>query len=139
VSILFADIAGFTAYSSSVTPSDVVHMLRNLFECIWFYLSVEFDMLCIKKKVFKLYTIGDCYVVIGILDNNVRDPVQEAVNVVEMGYGMINIIDQVKKKINFDGLEMRIGIHTVILLNSLSISNIFSLLIGQYYRWDHWN
>ena len=82
-------------------------------------------MLCIKKKVFKLYTIGDCYVVIGMLDNNVRNPVEEAVNVVEMGYGMINIINQVKKKINFDGLEMRIGIHTV---------HLFISIIGKY----HW-
>lgn len=35
--ILFADIAGFTKYSSSVTPEEVVNMLRNLF--------IEFDKL----------------------------------------------------------------------------------------------
>jgi class 3 adenylate cyclase len=29
--ILFADIAGFTKYSSSVEPETVVEMLRNLF------------------------------------------------------------------------------------------------------------
>jgi len=49
-------------------------------------------MLCIQKNVFKLYTIGDCYVVLGVIDNDNRDPVMEAKNVVEMGYGMIDII-----------------------------------------------
>jgi len=29
--VLFADIAGFTKYSSSVEPETVVDMLRNLF------------------------------------------------------------------------------------------------------------
>lgn len=28
--LLFADIAGFTAYSSSVTPEEVVNMLKTL-------------------------------------------------------------------------------------------------------------
>lgn len=88
VTILFADIAGFTKYSSSVTPSEVVSMLRSLFE--------QFDMLCIQKNVFKLYTIGDCYVVLGVINNESRDPVNEAKNVVEMGYGMIDIIKEVK-------------------------------------------
>jgi len=36
---------------------------------------------------------------------------------------MIDIIKEVKKQINFDGLEMRIGVHTVI----LSISTIFTI------------
>ncbi len=36
-------------------PQEVVSMLRKLFE--------NFDKLCIKYKVYKLYTIGDCYVV----------------------------------------------------------------------------
>jgi len=29
-----------------------------------------------------------------------------------MGFDMIDIISKVKKEINFDGLEMRIGVHT---------------------------
>jgi phospholipid-translocating ATPase len=57
VTMLYADIAGFTAYSSTVTPADVVNMLRRMF--------TEFDKLCIKYKVYKVYTIGDCYVVMG--------------------------------------------------------------------------
>jgi hypothetical protein len=48
---------GFTDYSNmhKENPQEVVSMLRKLFE--------NFDKLCIKYKVYKLYTIGDCYVV----------------------------------------------------------------------------
>ena len=60
--LLFADIAGFTEYSSRVEPSQVVNMLRNLF--------TEFDKSCLLKNCYKLYTIGDCYVVFGIVDTS---------------------------------------------------------------------
>lgn len=60
VTLLFADIKGFTQFSSSVTPEEVVKMLSGLF--------TEFDQLCVKLKVYKVYTIGDCYVVMGHLN-----------------------------------------------------------------------
>lgn len=50
MTLLFADIAGFTKYSSSVEPGEVVKMLR--------YLFTEFDKMCIKHQVYKVYTIG---------------------------------------------------------------------------------
>lgn len=67
--MLFADIAGFTKYSSSVEPEEVVNMLRILFQ--------NFDEFCQKLGVYKLFTIGDCYVCMGILDANNRDEVEE--------------------------------------------------------------
>lgn len=33
-----------------------------------------FDRLCIKHNVFKLYTVGDCYVVLGFTNSNKRGP-----------------------------------------------------------------
>ena len=104
VTLLFADIAGFTKYSSSVKPEDVVIMLRSLF--------TEFDKLCLHHKVYKVYTIGDCYVVMGFLNANHRNPLEEAKNVVKMGMDMIEIIRNVRKNIDFPGLDMRIGVHT---------------------------
>ncbi|CAD8115088.1 unnamed protein product [Paramecium sonneborni] len=104
LTILFADIAGFTEYSSKVKPEEVLVMLKNLF--------VEFDRKCCELNVYKLYTIGDCYVAIGMIDYNNRNPHQEAKNIVDLGFEMIKIIGQVRKQINFDGLNMRIGIHT---------------------------
>ncbi|CAD8079778.1 unnamed protein product [Paramecium primaurelia] len=104
VTLLFADIAGFTEYSSKVSPEQVVFMLRNLF--------TEFDKCCQEKSVYKLYTIGDCYVVMGMLDAKDRNIAQEAKNTVELGFEMISIIKRVRDHINFQGLDMRIGIHT---------------------------
>ncbi|CAD8110446.1 unnamed protein product [Paramecium primaurelia] len=107
VTLLFADIAGFTEYSSSVQPEQVVNMLRNLF--------TEFDKNCLLHNVFKLYTIGDCYVVMGMVDYGKgiqRNPSQEAVNVVRMGFAMIDAIRRVRAHINHPTLDMRIGVHT---------------------------
>ena len=119
VTLLFADIAGFTKYSSGVKPQDVVKMLK--------YLFTEFDKMCVKHKVYKVYTIGDCYVVMGFLQAKDRNPVLEAKNVVQMGLSMIEIIRNVRTLINFDDLDMRIGIHTVIF-------NLFSNLFQGFCR-----
>jgi class 3 adenylate cyclase len=105
VTILFADIAGFTKFSGSVPASTVVSMLRQMF--------TDFDKLALSNSVFKLYTIGDCYVVLGMVDANDRDPITEARNVVMMAFEMIKTIRKVRRDINFPGLDMRIGIHTV--------------------------
>ena len=80
-------------------------MLKSLF--------VEFDRKCLHFDVYKLYTIGDCYVAIGMTDFHKRDPGKEAKNVMDLAFGMIEIINQVRELIKFDGLDMRIGVHTV--------------------------
>lgn len=60
VTILFADICGFTAYSDGKEPGEVVKMLSELF--------MDFDKQCDKFGLYKLYTIGDCYVVLSFLN-----------------------------------------------------------------------
>lgn len=106
MTILFADICGFTDYSSKKASRQVVEMLSKLF--------TEFDIECNRLNLFKLYTIGDCYVVMGFMDKrNRKSPAEEAHDVVQLGISMIRIIAKVRKMIKFDGLNMRIGIHTV--------------------------
>jgi Adenylate and Guanylate cyclase catalytic domain len=106
VTMLFADIVGFTAYSADKTPKEVVQMLSKLF--------TAFDKECNKLQLYKVYTIGDCYVVMSFLDGNDRiAPELECADVLELGFSMIEIIAKVRKEVNFDGLHMRIGIHTV--------------------------
>lgn len=105
VTLLFADIVGFTAYSAGKRPRQVVEMLSRLF--------TNFDKECDRLKLFKIYTIGDCYVVMGFVDSkNRRTPREEAHNVAQLAISMINIILSVRRKIKFDKLDMRIGIHT---------------------------
>ena len=80
-------------------------MLRILF--------TEFDHACFDHNVYKLYTIGDCYVVMGVADIRERNPPEEARNVVDLAFAMLSIIIRVRNLVNFQGLDMRIGVHTV--------------------------
>lgn len=88
VTLLYADIAGFTAYSNKCqqekNPLRIVDMLR--------YLYTDFDKECERLKCYKVYTIGDCYVAMGFIDSTKRDPVLEAHNVVEFGLNMVKVI-----------------------------------------------
>ncbi|CAB9501779.1 Receptor-type guanylate cyclase gcy [Seminavis robusta] len=53
VTVLFADIAGFTSWSSDRDPEDVFVLLETFY--------AAFDALAAKREVFKVETIGDCY------------------------------------------------------------------------------
>ena len=122
--LIFADIAGFTKFSSSVEAEEVVKMLSNLF--------MEFDQMCVKLKVYKVYTIGDCYVALGFTNKSERNPAQEANNIVRIGIAMIDIIQRVRVQINHPGLNMRIGVHTVRYLLT------FLTFLGKNYWWYYW-
>jgi class 3 adenylate cyclase len=57
VTVMFADIVGFTPMCTSVDPLTVMSFLNNLFS--------KFDNLLDHYGVYKVETIGDCYVVAG--------------------------------------------------------------------------
>ena len=54
--VIFADIVGFTSWSATREPTQVFHLLENLFG--------RFDKLANMYGVFKIETIGDCYVAV---------------------------------------------------------------------------
>lgn len=54
--VMFADIAGFTAWSSTREPAQVFVLLQALYQA--------FDILAKKRRVFKVETIGDSYVAV---------------------------------------------------------------------------
>jgi Adenylate and Guanylate cyclase catalytic domain len=54
--VSFADIAGFTAWSSTREPTQVFILLQTLYQA--------FDHIANRRKVFKVETIGDCYVAV---------------------------------------------------------------------------
>jgi adenylate cyclase len=56
VTILFADIVGFTKFASAHSATEVVGLLNRIFS--------QFDDLCIAHKVEKLKTIGDGYMAV---------------------------------------------------------------------------
>ena len=107
VTLLFADIVRYTDFGNCHEPVEVVHMLMELFK--------RFDNATKECSVYKVHTIGDCYVVMGFngkVSMNDRNYYEEAKNVCKMGECMIKIIREVRKKVNFEKLDMRIGIHT---------------------------
>ena len=107
VTLLFADIVSYTSFGNAHSPKDVVNLLMELFK--------NFDKATKACHVYKVHTIGDCYVVMGFngkVSMNERNYYEEAKNVCKMGEEMIKIIRQVRTKVNYEALDMRIGIHT---------------------------
>ena len=65
VSIMFAELEGFTAFSSQVDPPQVLAYLNELF--------LEFDSLCASFDVYKVETVGDQYVAaVGVVTGQIN-------------------------------------------------------------------
>jgi Adenylate and Guanylate cyclase catalytic domain len=56
--VMFADLAGFTSWSASRQPTQVFTLLETLY--------AAFDEIAKQRGVFKVETIGDCYVAVGL-------------------------------------------------------------------------
>jgi class 3 adenylate cyclase len=54
--VLFADISGFTAWSSTREPAQVFTLLQTLYQA--------FDVIARRRGVFKVETIGDSYLAV---------------------------------------------------------------------------
>lgn len=65
VTVMFADIAGFTAWSSTREPTQVFFLLESIYN--------SFDKIARKMSVFKVETIGDSYVAVAGLPNPRKD------------------------------------------------------------------
>ena len=83
----------------------------------------RFDKVCVVHKVYKVHTIGDCYVVMGYIGGEDRDISEECYNVLRMAESMIGIIRDINKE-NGSELNMRIGIHTGEVIAGITGTNI---------------
>jgi class 3 adenylate cyclase len=99
VSVLFADIVGFTALSERLTPQDLVERLNELFSA--------FDDLLDRLRLEKIKTIGDAYMVVGGL-NGGKD---HALALAELALDMLVRIRELAVRHGED-FSVRIGIHT---------------------------
>ncbi|XP_029674751.1 adenylyl cyclase 78C isoform X1 [Formica exsecta] len=100
VSILFADIKGFTALASQCSAQELVKVLNDLF--------ARFDKLSAENHCLRIKLLGDCYYCISGLPIARSD---HAHCCVEMGLHMIKAIRDVRFTTKVD-LNMRIGIHS---------------------------
>ena len=114
--LLVADIVGFTSFSTTKEPVEVIEVLSSMFS--------QFDKLCIRHHLYKVYTIGDCYIALGF-DGHIdqRDPGQECLHIVEMALDMIKTIATINEDY-FTSLNMRIGIHTGNIIGAIIGTNI---------------
>ncbi|KAH1004531.1 hypothetical protein HUJ05_005330 [Dendroctonus ponderosae] len=100
VSILYADIVGFTAISSTYSAQELVKMLNELF--------ARFDKLAEKYQQLRIKILGDCYYCISGAPIERPD---HAVLCVHMGLSMVKAIKYVQQTAN-SPVDMRVGIHT---------------------------
>ena len=100
VSILFADIVGFTKMSSNKTAEHLVFLLNDLFG--------RFDILCTKCGCEKISTLGDCYYSVSGCPDPRDDHAQCSV---EMGLKMCVAIQEFDKD-HKEEVNMRVGVHT---------------------------
>ncbi|XP_051552963.1 adenylate cyclase type 8-like isoform X2 [Myxocyprinus asiaticus] len=100
VSILFADVKGFTNLSTTLSAQELVRMLNELF--------ARFDRLAHEHHCLRIKILGDCYYCVSGLPEPRPD---HAHCCVEMGLSMIKTIRYVRSSTKHD-IDMRIGIHS---------------------------
>ncbi|KAL6758111.1 nucleotide cyclase [Haematococcus lacustris] len=100
VSVLFADIVGFTNMSQQCEPEDVMLLLHNLF--------ARYDALCSQFGVYKVETIGDCYMACtGLL----VETEAHANNLVDFGRALFHVASTVRNPLG-GCVQIRVGIHS---------------------------
>ena len=97
-SVLFADIVGFTQLSARLSPSELLDLLNRIFS--------GFDELAGERKLEKIKTIGDAYMVAGGLPEPHPDHLGAMAS---LALAMQESILQTSSE--FGGLKLRIGLH----------------------------
>ncbi|MBK9585319.1 MAG: hypothetical protein KA099_00940 [Alphaproteobacteria bacterium] len=96
VTVLFADLAGFTKFANRNTPQAVVETLNQIF--------FRFDELALKHGVEKIKTIGDAYMAVAGVPVSCVDHAERAAR---MALDMLEAMEEIDS-----GLRLRIGLHS---------------------------
>jgi class 3 adenylate cyclase len=104
-SIMFADISSFTYWSSQHSPIEVFTLLESLF--------FEFDRIANDMGVYKLSTVGDCYIASAGVPYPRKDHAIELTQFAERCRLKANeLLVRLNPKLDTDNLGIRIGIHS---------------------------
>ncbi len=100
VTVMFADIVGFTELATRQSPHEVVEILNTVFSA--------FDIFSERYRLEKIKTIGDAYMIVG----GVPEPIDDhAGAIADMAIEMLQTLDILRYSLKIP-LEVRIGIHT---------------------------
>jgi len=100
VTVLFADIQGFTKIVEHLNPERLIDELDKFF--------FQFDMVIEKYRIEKIKTIGDAYMAAGgVPHKNSTNPIEVVIAAIEIQEHML-----IHKADQRDFWELRIGIHT---------------------------
>ena len=101
VTILFADVCGFTTFSSHVSPHELVLFLNDLFHC--------FDDIAEQCGLEKIKTIGDAYMAVAFQ----KPPEDGASAAARMGLMIVDLMMTGRfRDHQNEPLQVRVGIHT---------------------------
>lgn len=100
VTVLFADIVGFTPLSTRKTSQALVQLLNRIF--------TEFDALAEVHGLEKIKTIGDAYMAAAGLPERRNDHAQAAAR---MAHGMLEALARIAVETG-ESLSLRIGLHS---------------------------
>jgi adenylate cyclase len=98
VSILFADIVGFTRLSTDTTPTETVKLLNTIFS--------EFDGICDRHGIEKIHTIGDGYMAIA------GAPIERPDHALALARAAIEMRDFIANASLPHSVQVRIGLNT---------------------------
>jgi class 3 adenylate cyclase/ligand-binding sensor domain-containing protein len=100
VTVLFADIQGFTKIAEYTPPEELIRYLNKIF--------ISFDRIIAEYNIEKIKTIGDAYMCAGGMPNvDNTNPIEVVLAALEMQRELKRINEESALK-----LEIRIGIHT---------------------------
>jgi class 3 adenylate cyclase len=100
VTVVFADIVGFTMLSEKLPPEQLVEMLNRVF--------TAFDALALKHGVEKIKTIGDAYMAVAGVPEPRDDHMQAAA---DFALDIVATIDEMAL-FSDPPIRIRIGLHT---------------------------
>jgi class 3 adenylate cyclase len=100
VTVIFADIVGFTALSAKTSAADIVDLLNGLFS--------RFDQAAEELGIEKIKTIGDCYMAVCGLPKPCDDHTEK---MARMALRMADATQQYGKEKGIN-LQMRIGLNS---------------------------